>query len=135
MAPSDPDLFDVKRRQPRKKSAPAPDGAVQQLLGIYRAAYERRFHELPVITKKDAALLKALILKFGQEKVESRLKAFFGWEDRFVQECGYTLAMLYREWNRLTAYLQQQQARTKTSVPDVQQTQKYLAAMRAGKKK
>lgn len=125
---TDPDLFDVKRRKARKQTDPAPSGAVQHLIGVYRTAYESRYGELPVITKKDGALLKGLVQTFGAPKVEARLKAFMVWEDKFIDEQGYTVGVFHQQWNRLTAQVQKSD-RTRNrpgAVPDVNETQAYL---------
>lgn len=100
---NDVDLFDVRRKAARAKAPAAPAGAVQHLLSLYRAGYERRFHEPPVILKRDGALLKSLIKQFGQEKVEARLKAFLAWDDSFVVDSGFALSLLHSCWNRLAA--------------------------------
>lgn len=131
---SDPDLFGVKRDKPaRRKAPPAPAGAVQHLIGVYKALYEARFRELPVVLQRDGAVLKSLVVAYGAEKVEARLQAFMAWDDRFVAESGYALTLLQSQWNRLAAMVLQA-AEPRGLVPDAEQTRTYLQGLKTGRK-
>ncbi len=124
------DLFDVgRKRQAVKKAEPAPPGAIQNLLSIYRQGYEKRFHEPPVILKRDGPLLRSLIKQFGAAKVEQRLKAFLSWDDDFVASSGYALTLFHSNWNRLAARCVQQQPEPQRR--GVEETEAYLSRLKA----
>ena len=123
---AEPNLFGV---QPKPRATPdkpkTPDGAMSRVIALTRELHEGRFAEPPVVTKRDAALLKTLVLKFGEGKVAERLRAYYAWEDRYVAESGYAIHVFYREWNRLTAKVQREA--TRHEVPDLTD---YLAKMK-----
>jgi hypothetical protein len=100
---SEPNLFGITPRTQRKPAPSAPPGVIQNLIGVYRQLYERQFHEPPVILKRDGAILKSLVMQFGAEKVEQRLRAFMSWGDTFVVDSGFALTMFQSCWNRLAA--------------------------------
>lgn len=130
-----PNLFgiDTSKRQPLKKSEPAPPGALQKLIGIYKQAYEQKFHEPPVILKSDGPILRNLVKQFGAVKVEHRLRAFMAWDDQFVIDSGYSLRMLHTRWNALAARSVQENRAERTSVPNVEATAAYLQNRRANR--
>lgn len=122
------DLFDVSRKRKPVKAEAAPPGVIQNLLTIYRQGYERRFHEPPVILKRDGPLLRSLVKQFGALKVEQRLRAFLAWDDDFVVNSGYALSMFHSCWNRLAARCVQQ---TPDRYRGVEETQAYLSKLKA----
>lgn len=128
---SHPNLFgiDTTKRKPIQKAEPAPPGVLQGLIGIYKQAYERKFHEPPVILKSDGPILRNLVKQFGAVKVEQRLRAFMAWDDQFVIDSGFSLRMLHTRWNALAAKCVQQPERS--SVPSVEATAAYLQQRRA----
>ena len=123
------DLFDVGRKRKPLKAEPAPPGAIQNLLSLYRQGYERRFHEPPVILKRDGPLLRNLIQQFGALKVEQRLRAYLAWDDEFVVNSGYALTVFHSNWNRLAARVVQHQAPEQRR--GVDETEAYLSRMKA----
>lgn len=126
---NEPNLFDIQPKQQRKQAPSAPPQTVQRLIGVYRIGYERRFHEPPVILKRDGAILKSLINQFGPDKVEQRLRAFLQWDDSFVVDSGYALTMFQSCWNRLAARCISTQSAQ--SDERLEKTQQYLRSLRA----
>lgn len=129
----DPDLFDVRRRKKRAPAPPVPNGAVQHLLGRYVAYYTTKFGEPPVITKKDGAILKRLVLAYGEETVAERMKLYLRWQDPFVVKSAWSIGVLHVKWNEVTLLAKPHAG--PRSTPDVAATQHYLRALRAGKKR
>jgi hypothetical protein len=128
------DLFDVKRKTLRMKPQAQPGLmlAVQRLLGLYREGYEHRFHEPPVILKRDGPILRGLVQQFGEAKVAERLAAFLRWDDQFIVESGYALTVFHSNWNRLTArVVAAQPAQREMSA---ERTSDYLRSLRAGRR-
>lgn len=126
-------LFGIDtRKRTAQKQEPAPPGVVQGLIGLYRQAYERKFHEPPVILKSDGPLLRGLVKQFGAVKVEQRLLAFMAWDDQFVVDSGYSLKILHTRWNALAAKCVQAQPAERGSVRDVAATDAYLRKLKAG---
>lgn len=95
-------LDDDSKPRPRP---PSRYTETQQLTGFYRAEYQKRFGETPVIEPRDAKILKDLIGQFGAPKVRSRLSEYLRWEDEYVANAGYPLWLFRRDWNRLTSVL------------------------------
>lgn len=130
MAVSDtPNLFDIRPKAVRMKPQPAPPGAIQRLLSVYRQGYEARFHEPPVILKRDGPLLRSLINTFGVDKVEARLRAFLKWDDQFVVDSGYALTLFHSNWNRLAARCVQQEPERREM--SAERTAEYLRTMKS----
>jgi hypothetical protein len=123
--------IDTSKRKPLKKTEPAPPGAIQNLIGIYKQAYERRFHEPPVILKSDGPLLRNLVKTFGAVKVEQRLRAFMAWDDEFVVNSGFSLRMLHTRWNALAA--RSVNTTERSTVADADTTEAYLQRRRANR--
>ncbi len=129
---STPNLFgiDTSKRKPQKKE-PTPPGVLQNLISIYRQAYERRFGEPPVILKSDGPLLRNLCQQFGAIKVEQRLRAFMAWDDQFVIDSGFSLRMLHTRWNALAAKCVQERPAERGSVPSADATSAYLRNLKS----
>src|SRR5262252_1929727 len=127
---SDADLFGFVRRAVKRKTTPAPNGSVQRLIGVYVELFERRFKEKPHVLKADGAQLKALVLKFGEEKVEARLRAYLAWDNDYAQRKGFTLRVFSSLWNELTVALHKTPSRS--AVPDAERTAAYLRQLREG---
>lgn len=99
---TEPNLFDVDAPK-RKAKKPVDPPAVQGLIRLYVELYEKKRGEPPVVLKKDGAALQRLVRTYGPAKVEQRLRAFMAWDDPFVTDSGYSLALLQGLWNRLAA--------------------------------
>jgi hypothetical protein len=127
---SAPNLFDIKPKAIRAKAQSAPPGVVQRLLMLYKEGYERRFHEPPVILKRDGATIRILVNQFGADKVETRLRAFLNWDDQFIIDSGFALGMLHTSWNRLAARCIQQQPERRKEM-SVDRTAEYLRSLRS----
>lgn len=130
----EPNLFGVRHRK-KVERPKTPTGAMTKLIGQYKAGYERRFSEPPVVTKRDGQMLKTLVLKFGEQTVAERLAAYLAWDDRFAEESGFAINTFYNSWSRLTAYVKQRQRRPagNGNVPGVAETDAYLDSLRARK--
>ena len=124
------DLFDVQRKKKRAKTPPAPDGAVQRLIGVYVAGYEARFHEKPIIRKQDGAALKALVHHAGVTVVERRLQFYLTWDDPFALKSGLSLTVFRSQWNQLAALLSKTTP-PRPAVPDAEATTTYLKRLRS----
>lgn len=74
------------------------------LLGVYKAQYRKRFGREPPMDRHHAGLLKKLVLKYGLEIVEHRLRRFV-WmpADDFLRKAGYTIAIFYTRWSAFDA--------------------------------
>jgi hypothetical protein len=129
-ADNSPNLFDIKPKALRAKPQSAPPGSVQKLLTVYRQGYETRFHEPPIILKRDGPLLRTLINTFGADKVEARLRAFLSWDDQFVVDSGYALALFHSNWNRLAAKCAQQLPEPRREM-SADRTTEYLQRMKS----
>lgn len=127
---SEPNLFGVSKKR-REKAAPAPNGAVQRLIGRYVKGYERLFHEPPVVTKADGSLMKALVVKFGEAKVEARLDAYLAWQDDYIRSSGYAIALFYKKWNELAA----RATAMHRGDADHEKTEAYLRSLRETEKR
>ena len=128
---NEPNLFDIHPKQHRKPAPSAPPQTVQRLIGVYRTCYEHRFHEPPVVMKRDGAILKSLIVQFGPDKVEQRLRAFMQWDDTFVVDSGYALTLFQSCWNRLAARCLTSQSSTQATDSGIEKTKQYLRNLRA----
>lgn len=107
-------LFDGMRAPKRKlrtskATRPAdPDVSRLQTAAMmhYAERYQARFDEPPNIDKKDWALMKRLIEKYGAEKVRARIEAFLRLDDEFLaQRTGYTIPAFYSQWDRLCSLI------------------------------
>lgn len=72
---------------------------LQQYLSLYR----QRHGEDPNVTGQDYALLSRLIRDHGPEAVTRRLNALFLTKDTYLRQCGFTIGMLFKWWNKLAA--------------------------------
>ena len=124
--------IETRRREP-KKADPAPPGAVQKLIGIYRHGYERKFGEPPVVQKSDGSLLRSLVQQFGPLKVEQRLSAFMNWDDQFVIDSGFSIRVFYTRWNALAARCVQEQPAAQSRVMDADTTDAYLRKLKSAR--
>jgi hypothetical protein len=127
---SEPNLFGITPRVQRKPAPSAPPGIVQNLICVYRNLYEKQFHEPPVILKRDGAILKSLVMQFGGDKVEQRLRAFMQWGDQYVIDSGFALTMFQASWNRLAAKCASQAPETARDQA-VEKTEAYLRSLRS----
>lgn len=123
--------IDTSKRKAIKKAEPAPPGVIQNLIGIYKQAYERRFAEPPVILKSDGPLLRNLVKTFGAVKVEQRLRAFMAWDDQFVIDSGFSLRMLHTRWNALAAKCVQERPVERGPVRGAEATEAYLRTLKS----
>jgi hypothetical protein len=123
--------IDTSKRKPLRQSEPAPPGVIQNLIGIYKQGYERRFSEPPVVLKSDGPLLKNLVKQFGAVKVEQRLRAFMSWDDQFVVDSGFSLRMLHTRWNALAAKCVQERPAERGAVRSADATEAYLQRIKA----
>ncbi len=124
----EPNLFDVRRKAKRKAVAPVPGGAVQRLIGIWVGLYERRFGEKPVITPRDGAALKRLVLHAGADVVEHRLPLFLELDDAYIAGEGYPLVLLQSAWNKLIAA--EHTTPAPRQVRDADATDRYLRRLK-----
>lgn len=127
----EPNLFGTTRKA-KKEVQKTPSGAMHRLIGQYRAGYERRFNEPPMFTPRDSRMLKQLVLQFGEATVSERLAAYLRWDDRFAEESGYAIHVLYSSWSRLTAHVKAS-ARRNGNVRTVEETGAALAELRRKK--
>lgn len=125
-----PNLFDIAPKPKRKTQPPAPSGVVQNLIRVYVERYTCRFNEPPVVLKRDGAILKSLVMQFGADKVEQRLRAFMDWDDSFVVDSGFALTMFQSCWNRLAARCVTQQRQQSPGDDDIARTERYLRTLR-----
>ena len=123
-----PNLYGVESRRGKKKTPPAPNKAVQNILGQYRQLYEARYSEMPHVTDKDGALLKRLIASFTEPVVAERLALYMRWDDQFVIDNGHSVGVFSASWPKLMALAKQRSA--KSRVPDAAET---LRRLRGGK--
>lgn len=89
----------------------------QRLTAYYCTEYQNKFGETPVIDAADGKILKRLVVQFGYEKVRARLADYLVWDDEYVANAGYPLALFRRSWNRLTAQLQKRALRSADVMP------------------
>jgi hypothetical protein len=122
--------IDTSKRKPLRQTEPAPPGVIQNLISVYRQAYERRFDEPPVILKSDGPLLRNLVKQFGALKVEQRLRAFMAWDDQFVIDSGFSLRMLHTRWNALAAKCVQERPADRGAVRGAEATEAYLRSLK-----
>ncbi len=109
---TEPNLFGIQIQPPAKRArAPVADGAVTTLIHLYVALYSELLGEKPLITKKDGALLKRLVITYGATVVEERLRVYLAWPDPYIRARGYTLALLYSKWQEVAALAHQTQPR------------------------
>jgi hypothetical protein len=125
----DAQLFALERKR-RSKPTPAPDNAVHRLIAIWVGLFRQRFRERPIVTPKDGAALKRLLVQTQDEAVIARrLPLYFDLDDAYLQQNGFPLAQLPASWNRLIAIDAQ---RTQSRVPDADATERYLRKLRQG---
>jgi hypothetical protein len=73
-----------------------------RVMDHYHNLFVDRFGVKPFINGgKDGALLKKVVLTYGEEKVRGLLSAFFASEDRFIKESGYSVGAFVSQVNKL----------------------------------
>jgi len=125
---SETNLFGLKAPAKRKRTPPAPDGAVHKLVMLWVGLFERRFGEKPMITSRDGATLKRLVTASDAATVGRRLEQYLALDDAYLREAGYPLGVLPSVWNRLIA--QEAPAAGGNKVPGSDETEDYLRSLR-----
>lgn len=95
-----------ERKQENKKgastSAPQVPSPVHTLLALYQDLFLAQYQDKPNINGgKDAALLKRLVGRYGEEKVADYLRRFFESRDHWIQQSGHTIGVFSSSFNKL----------------------------------
>jgi hypothetical protein len=70
-------------------------------IGFYCQEFEVRFKEKPVVSGKDAGLVKMLFVRRSLEQMKEVLTRFFESDDKFIIQAGYGLSIFYAVFNKL----------------------------------
>jgi len=93
---------DTVRTRAAKPAAPAKPHPIKDVLALHDELYQQAVGETPDRNGgKDAKLVKALIDRYGFEKVVVRLRAFFTSPDAWIRQSGYTIGAFKSQWNKL----------------------------------
>lgn len=95
----------VKKHPPGEPSEGArqPTTTAVALIDHWRARFEAKVGEFPVVTQQDAVLLHRLAKQFGVEQATVLVDAMFDSPDPWYGRAGYTIGVLHKSANRLLA--------------------------------
>lgn len=81
-----------------------PNPAVKEFIDLWVQTFKEKFGEGYVVNGgKDGALVKKMLAIHSLDKLKEFCRAFYGSDDPFIKDSGYTIGAFYSQLNKLVA--------------------------------